>query len=121
MNRREVLTGMALASAAAVIPAAAMAASNAQPDSAAWDRAMAELNRASTAADAFDDDLWRIDAAYRAEADQVPHVTVEGGGYGRPLTTADRDVVMYARSDCKSLGYVETCAYDDAKARQHGV
>ncbi len=120
MNRREVLTGIAIASAATVIPAAALAASS-QPDRAAWDRAMAELNRAKATADAFDPDLWRIDDAYRAEAEQVPHATVEGGGYGRTLTTADHDVVMYARTDCKRLRYVEACAYSDARARHQFV
>jgi hypothetical protein len=119
VNRREVLTGMALASAATVIPAAATAASNVQPDRAAWDRAMAALNCAKAEADAFDDELWRIDAAYHFEADQVPHVTVEK--YGRTISTANRDEVAWARSGCKSLRYVETCAYEGAKADQQLV
>ena len=119
MNRREVLTGMALASAATVIPAAAVAASNAQPDRAAGDRAMAELNRAKAASDAFDEHLTRVDEAYRAAAGEVPHATVEK--YGRTISTADRDEVARARSSCKSLRYVETCAYEGARADQQLV
>jgi hypothetical protein len=120
MNRREMLTGMAVAGATVALSAPTIAKD--RPVSrAAWDKAMGDLQRAKAASDAYDAPFWRIDEAYRAAIAKVPHATVEGGGYGRPLTTADRDVVVYARNSCKSLRYVETCAYADAKARQEFV
>ena len=120
MNRREALASMACAGVAATIPGAALAKSPAA-SRATWDKAMADLERAKAASDAFDAPFWRIEEAFKVEADNVTHVTVEGGGYGRPMTTADRDVVMYARGSCRDLRYVETCAYADAKARQQFV
>jgi hypothetical protein len=120
VNRREVLTGMALASAAVAVPATVMAGS--LPASrAAWDRAMASLMRANAAHDAFDAPYWRIEEAYQAAVNAVPHVTIDGGGYGRALTTADRDVVQWARRDIASVRYVEACAYADVKASQQLV
>jgi hypothetical protein len=117
VNRREVLTGMGLASAAVVIPAAAFG--QARPDRRAWDHAFAALQTAKKAGDDFDARFWRIEEAFKAETDKIPHVTIDGGGYGSPLTTADRDVVQWARRDRASLRYVEICAYADAKARHH--
>jgi hypothetical protein len=116
VNRREVLTGMALTGAAVAIPTAAM--STARPDRRAWDRAFAALQAAQKASDDFDAQFWRIEEAFKAEADKVPHVTIESGGYGRPLTTADQDVVRRARHGSASLRYVEICAYADVKAEQ---
>ena len=100
---------------------AATKAATSQSSRSAWDKAMADLERAKAASDAFDAPFLRIEDTFKAEADKVPHVTVEGGGYGRLMTTADRDVVMYARKSCSSLRNVEACAYADAKARQQLV
>lgn len=117
MNRREMLTGMVVAGATVALPVAAIAKS--LPASrAAWDAAMADLERAKAASDAFDGPLCRIEEAFQAECDKVPHVTIKGGGYGVSLTTADRHVVARARHGSKSLRYVEQCAYADAKAEQ---
>jgi hypothetical protein len=116
MNRRELLTGMAVASAAAALPAAA-AGSAAQPPRAAWDRAMAVHLQAVAASDAYDAEYDRIYKAHHAEVESLPHVSMPNG-YGGVRTTANRHDVLAARHGCRTLRYVETCAYDHVKAEQ---
>ena len=69
MNRREVLTGMALASAAAAVPAVAMAET--RPDSRAWDR---EFTHWCTIEGKFDELCDRFNAAEEAWGGSDPRV-----------------------------------------------
>ena len=115
MNRREVITGMALASAAVAVPTAAIA-KKLPASRVAWDRAMADLQRAKAASDSYETEYWRIEATYRADVDNLPHVTVEIDG--RSISTADSTQVAWARHDARNVRYVEACAYDSVRQRQ---
>ena len=115
MNRREVLAGMALASASVAIPAAALGNTMAQPNRAAWDRALASLKAAHKASDDFEPTIWRILEAYKAAVKKVPNTTVEV--YGRSVSTADSQEVSWARHGEQNLRYVEVCAYEGVKGR----
>ena len=119
MNRREVLTGMALASASVAIPAAALAHSMAQPNRAAWDGALAALTAAHKASDDFEARFWPIEKAYQAAVKDVPHVIVDKGG--RQISTEDQQEVNWARSSAGNIRYVEASAYADVKANQQLV
>lgn len=113
-TRRQLLAGIAVASATVAISAPTIAKSL-PANRAAWDRAMASHDRAKAAADAFDGPFWRIEDAYKAEVDKLPHVTITSGS--RPMSTSDEYEVRHARADAQSLRYVEICAYADVKAR----
>jgi hypothetical protein len=115
VNRREVLTGIAFGSAAVAVPAAAMA-KTLPAGRTAWDRAMADLERAKAASDAYEVEYWRIEAAYKADVDKVPHFTVEIDG--RSISTADSRQVAWARHDARNIRYVEACAYNSVRQRQ---
>ena len=118
MNRREVLTGMAVAGATVALSAPTIAKS-VPASRAEWDAALAELKRAKAASDAFDPELTRIDEAYQTAVDQVPHVIVEIDG--RKISTANEMEVSWARNGSRSLRYVEACAYSSVKASQQLV
>ena len=119
MNRREVLTGMALASASVAIPAAALANSMVQPNRAAWDRALASLTAAHKASDDFEPAISRIEEAYQAAIKDVPHVIVDVSN--RPISTENQQQVMWARSSARNIRYVEASAYADVRANQQLV
>lgn len=116
MNRREVLTGMAIAGVAAAVPAAAIAKS--QPDREAWDQAMDACKRTYAASDAFDSELWRIEDEYEAAIKYVPHVVSGDLGIGKPISTEHPDSVSGFRKDMESVRYLEPCVYVGHKARQ---
>lgn len=118
MNRREMLTGMAVAGATVALSAPSIA-KTLPASRAEWDRAMDGLERAKAASDAYDSPFWRIEDAFKAEFDKVPHVTVEI--YGRQISTANWDEVAMARSSGRSIRYVEECAYEGVKAHQQLV
>ena len=69
MNRREVLTGMALASAAVAAPAVMKASTG--PSRRAWDKALAEFRRVDSTFNALID---RSDAAQEAAGEAHPRV-----------------------------------------------
>jgi len=117
VNRREMLTGMAVAGATVALSAPTIA-KTLPASRAAWDKAMADLERAKAASDAYEVEYWRVEAAYRADVDKVPHVTSGDMGMGRRISTADSDEVRRMRAGLVSVRYLETCAYVDHKARQ---
>ena len=120
LSRRETLVGIALCGATAAIPVtgASMAKGMQQPDRSAWDRAMANYERAVAASDAYDAEYEHIAAAHLSAIEAVPHVTMPNPDRGRTLTTANRHDVAMARSSCRNLRYVEVCAYDGVKENQ---
>jgi hypothetical protein len=120
LSRRETLVGIALCGATAATPiaGATIAIATQQPDRKAWDRAMVNYERAVAASDAYDAEYEHIAAAHLSAVEAVPHVTMPSVARGRTVTTADRHDVLMARSSCRSLRYVEACAYDDLKADQ---
>jgi hypothetical protein len=71
MNRREALTGMALASAAITLPAAAIAKASTGPSRRAWDKAVAEFRHVDSTFNALID---RSDAAQEAAGEAHPRV-----------------------------------------------
>ena len=71
MNRREVLTGMALASAAVAVPAAAVMKASTGPSRFAWDKALAEFRHVDSTFNALID---RSDAAQEAAGEAHPRV-----------------------------------------------
>lgn len=76
------------------------------PDRAAWNAAMADLQSARAASDAFDGELDAIETAHRAAVQEVPHVPVRPDPYsGRlsPVTTADEHFVQRARRLVKDV------------------
>ena len=103
MNRREVLSGMALASAAVAVPAVALA--EALPDRRAWDRAFAALQAAHKASDDFDAPFWRIEDAYQAAIMGLPPVTVEKNG--RTISTAGPQLVDAADARDAQLAAID--------------
>ena len=117
MNRREVLSGMAVAGASVAMSAPTIA--NTLPTSrAAWDKAMAAYQQARAASDASDAEFERIDAAYRVAIDKVPHVMSGDMGCDYPMSTADSGEVRRIRSSLASVRYIEPCTYADHNARQ---
>lgn len=104
---------------AAPDPAAAHTAERPPASREEWDKAMADFERAKAWSEAYETTFWTVENAFKAEADQVPHTTVEI--YGRTVSTAQWDEVGMARSNGQSLRYVEKCAYADVKARQELV
>ena len=90
MNRREVLTGMALGGAAVALPAAAIARSAARPSQAAWDSALARYRIADATYDALID---RSDAAEHAAGLAQPRIDRYFDDYGLGMGM-DRDSVV---------------------------
>ena len=115
MNRREVLTGMAVAGATVALSAPTIARGLPASRS-AWNKAMANLDRAKAASDAYEPEYWRIEAAYRADVESVPHVMVQTAS--RSVSTADLHEVAWARHSARNTRYVEACAYDLVRDNQ---
>lgn len=120
LSRRETLVGIALCGATAAVPIAGASMANAMqlPDRKAWDHAMADHERAVAASGAYDAEYERIASSHSLAVESVPHVTMPNPNRGRILTTANWHDVSMARSSCRSLRYVEVCAYDGVKENQ---
>ena len=87
LSGRQSLAGLSVLGTAAIPGAqAATKAATPQSSSGAWDKAMADLERAKAAHEAYDAPYSCIEEAFKAEANKVLHVTVEMRG--RPAADA---------------------------------
>lgn len=72
MNRREVLTGMAVASAAITLPAAAIAKASSGPSHRAWDRALSAFKHCHAMHEAACTSYSAVEGRYFAERPDQP-------------------------------------------------
>jgi hypothetical protein len=98
VNRRQVLTGMALASAAVAVPTVALA--EPRPDRRAWDQAFANLQAANKASDDFDGPIDAVSEAFEAGCAAIPHASFtseDTHAFRRTLSTASQFDLAEAR------------------------